>query len=545
MLKIISDENKKEIIKLISCKNNITDGLSQSNNKIVLYWITISSSFLIPIFFYSAVKSLVIISICVVISLLTIVVTAKGLIREFALKSIYKRIKSEDEEINRLYNEINSKTDLTRYYDFKRQLTDLISAPSCPHLKGKYKKYFNSITSKIKKLEIEKRFLELKQLANQKLRASEEKLTKRFVEHPLNQTKNILELNIEILTQRRRNLQEQWDDAYNKFSWWQKLNCEKPDFSELDDQIKKFERTLRKLENKHSEDYDQLRLKYEKARELSEKRINESYKKISRYLKENTDPKESVDKLLSAAILCSGLSIPFSILDDLNRADQIYDALRRVNGNFADLSNTEIFWESLWMPEESIQGLVNLTKGAYFEQLVAEDTGGKLFENFNHEDTDIITNGVEYQLKATDSVDYINSVDEDIPVIATSEVAEATGSIDSGVLNEDLTNYVELVLDGPVIDVLDTAVDSILSGLGGLGLFATIQGINHAAKKYNSGGDGVEAVFEGAGIAIVGTARSMVNTAEFVYKAVTCRPMRFIGRQGLKVLKKADQKLFE
>ena len=85
--------------------------------------------------------------------------------------------------------------------------------------------------------------------------------------------------------------------------------------------------------------------------------------------------------------------------------------------------------------------------------------------------------------------------------------------------------------------------DSILSGLEGLGLFATIRGINHAAKKYNSSGDGVEAVFEGAGIAIVGTARSMVNTGEFAYKAVTCRPMRFIGRQGLKVKKSRSKAL--
>ena len=43
----------------------------------------------------------------------------------------------------------------------------------------------------------------------------------------------------------------------------------------------------------------------------------------------------------------------------------------------------------------------------------------------------------------------------------------------------------------------DTAADAILAGLGGLGFFATIQGINHASEKYENGGDAVEAVFEG------------------------------------------------
>ncbi|MEZ5497411.1 MAG: hypothetical protein R3F25_11405 [Gammaproteobacteria bacterium] len=80
------------------------------------------------------------------------------------------------------------------------------------------------------------------------------------------------------------------------------------------------------------------------------------------------------------------------------------------------MSNSEIWWETLWMSPESHAGLVSLTKGAYFEQLVASDTGGQLHEHFNNPDTDIVLGGVEFQLKATESVTYINSVDEEIPI---------------------------------------------------------------------------------------------------------------------------------
>lgn len=89
----------------------------------------------------------------------------------------------------------------------------------------------------------------------------------------------------------------------------------------------------------------------------------------------------------------------------------------------------------------------------------------------------------------------------------------------------------------------DTAADAILAGLGGLGFFATIQGINHASEKYENGGDAVEAVFEGAGVAIEGTARALVGAAELGYNVLMSRPSRFMGRTLLKGLVKLDNKL--
>ncbi|MGB1292772.1 MAG: hypothetical protein ACPG5Z_11570, partial [Pseudoalteromonas sp.] len=87
--------------------------------------------------------------------------------------------------------------------------------------------------------------------------------------------------------------------------------------------------------------------------------------------------------------------------------------------------------------------------------------------------------------------------------------------------------------------------DAILSGVGTLGIFATLNGINHASERYNKGVDGVEAIFEGAGVAIEGTAKGLVDASEMVYKAAMSKPSRFIGRTLVKGLKKLDDKLFE
>ena len=239
------------------------------------------------------------------------------------------------------------------------------------------------------------------------------------------------------------------------------------------------------------------------------------------------------------------LSIPISIGHDFYTAHNVYDALRGVNGNFSEMSDSEIFWETLWMSDESLTGLSSLAKGAYFESLVANDTGGELFEHFNHPDTDIITDSIEMQIKATDSVSYIASVDEDISVIATTEVAEKTGAIDSGYTNEELSNSIESALGGTIIDSADTTIDAILTGAGSLGFFATINGINHAQEKFDDGMDGIEAIFEGAGVAIEGTAKGVVDASEMIYNVATSKPSKFIAGLAVKMVTKLDEKLSE
>jgi hypothetical protein len=219
----------------------------------------------------------------------------------------------------------------------------------------------------------------------------------------------------------------------------------------------------------------------------------------------------------------------------VDKAGNVYDALRTVNGNYLNMADADIWWETLFLSPLSLVGLTSLTKGAYLEQLIAADTGGELFEHFNHPGSDIVIDGVEYQIKATDSTSYINSVADDIPVISTSEVASETGALDS--------NTVDLAMGGTVVDIGDSVVDAIFAGVGGLGLFATIQGINHAVSKHKNGGDGAEAMFDGAGVAIEGTARAFVGAAELSYKALASKPSRFVGRTLLKGLGALEKKI--
>ncbi|MQX45735.1 hypothetical protein [Sinorhizobium medicae] len=163
-------------------------------------------------------------------------------------------------------------------------------------------------------------------------------------------------------------------------------------------------------------------------------------------------------------------------------------------------------------------GPISLAKGAYFEKLVEADFGGERFEHFNHPDTDIVIDGVAYQIKATDSASYVESVADDIPVIATSEVAEITRAIDGGYSDEDIEDTVELALGGTVIDFGDTAVDALLTGVGGLGLLATVRGVNHGLTMHREGADPIESIVEGAGVAVVGTMKGTVNGAEWATK---------------------------
>lgn len=364
---------------------------------------------------------------------------------------------------------------------------------------------------------------------------------------PLVKAKEQIRSSLESIQRRRDEISTQWKTAFEQFSWWNKLKYAgtTPDFSGMNQITRDLKKMDAQLTAKHSADLERLDSHFEQLKTTAFTRVMTAKSQAEKFI-DQCNSRNTIDSdLLKNALLFSALSVPVSVWADLNSAGNVYDALRGVNGNFSDMSDTEIWWETLFLSEESLTGLASLTKGAYFEQLVAGDTGGALFEHFNHPDTDIVIDSVAYQLKATDSASYVNSVDDEIPVIATSEVALQTDAIDSGFSNEEITQAVDLALGDTVIDIGDTAVDAILSGVGGLGVLATLQGINHAAEMHANGGDAVEALFEGAGVAITGTARGLVGAAEMTYNVLASRPSRFVGRLVLKGLKKLDDKMMQ
>lgn len=363
---------------------------------------------------------------------------------------------------------------------------------------------------------------------------------------PLIQAETIARETLQRLQQRRDQLSDQWDETYEKFSWWNKIKySDGPDFRKIDQAIRQLKKMHDRLLAQHAEDFTCLDKHFSELKYRAEARITTSQQQIERFIADEVTRGQENELPLRAGFMLSALSVPLSLWDDFTTAGNIYDALRSVNGNYAGMSDGEIWLETLFMSSDSLVGLTSLAKGAYFEKLVASDTGGALFEYFNNPGTDIVIDGVAYQIKATSSTTYINSVDADIPVIATSEVAERTRAIDSGFSNIELEHSLDLALGGSVVDSEDTVLDALLSGVGGLGLFATIQGINHAAEYYENGGDGVEALFAGAGVAIEGTARALVGTAELGYKVLASTPSRYIGRTLLAGLKKFDDKMMD
>ena len=469
----------------------------------------------------------------------------RNLVSDWSDLSVYREIRQESKSRYHEYSEIIVTSNIQQFEILIRKIKSCLAGKICSFLRSQYSQYLNNLTVRLEKLEHENNLRELKQCCKDIQSVNAQKIEHSSKLHPVLVVKAQLKEGLDLLETRKDELQNQWDAAYEKFSWWQKLKyATGPDFRELNEKISELKRLNTKFIAKHDKDVSRIQREYAEALRRSAKRINDSYEFAYKIIQENRNTCPSANELLQKAFLCSAFAVPASLWGDFNRADDIYDSLRKVNQNFQGMSDSEIWWETLWMPSVSLNGLESLTKGAYFEQLVADDTGGKLFEHFNHKDTDIIIDGMEMQLKATDSISYIENVDKDILVVATSEVAGKTNAIDSGYSNEELTDSVDLALGGTVVDIADTTVDTILAGLGGLGLFATIRGINHAAKKYNNGGDGVEAVFEGAGVAIEGTAKGLIDASELVFNVATSRPCRFVGRHIYAGLEKLDKKLF-
>jgi len=316
---------------------------------------------------------------------------------------------------------------------------------------------------------------------------------------------------------------EDFSKRRQKQSWWTKMTT--PGFDEYQHlrAINDIDQNIRLLDSK----YQHVRREYENKITSVSRRAALAKGAYREEFYKHRD--QSFDKLMMVGLLSATASVPISIALDLNKAGSVYDALRSVNSNYADLGDFDIWMQTLLMPEASLQGLTSLTKGAYFEGLVAEKYQGTLHEHFNHPGTDIYIDGLEYQIKATDSLSYIETVDLDTPVIATSEIASASRAIDSGISNFDLDADIAMALGGSLIDLSDVALDAALSGLGGVGVMATISGVAAATRKYRDTGSLVLATGSGVGATAVGVARTTVNTAELGYKVGKFSVLTVVG----------------
>jgi hypothetical protein len=532
LLKLFKARRRSEILKSIKSETELKERIHSYRSQIL------KSSFkilLIPLLaflfnlLFPTVQSFL--PYWTVLPLLLVIFFLNNLVHQVLESSICRDVLIEANNRYQVYHKLIHSSNMVQHKNFIDKLHSSLKVERCVYIRKQCNEYLDILTIHLETLEHKERLRDLKNCFKKMQTTNLQKITQMLNEHPLMRIKEQLSSTLGKLKERKKEIQEQWELAYKDFSWWNKfMQSGGPDLTRIDKDMSEITKLNSAFNCKHREDLDKLQKGHSKALSRGDHRLKYAYNDVKKRIMNDKEIGIKSDDLLQKAFLCSTFSASVSVWDDFSRAGDIYDSLRKVNQNFAGMGDTEIWWETLWMSNNSLEGLTNLTKGAYFEQLVAKDTGGTLFEHFNHEGTDIVIDGVEVQLKATDSISYIDSVDPDIPVIATSEIAEKTDAIDSGFSNEELTDSIDLALGGTVFDTVDTVADSILAGLGGLGFFATIRGIRHAADKYDKGGNGVEAIFEGAGVVIVGTAKGMVDTGELLYKTATSKPFRFVGR---------------
>ncbi|MEZ9290142.1 hypothetical protein AB4251_14410 [Vibrio lentus] len=160
----------------------------------------------------------------------------------------------------------------------------------------------------------------------------------------------------------------------------------------------------------------------------------------------------------------------------------VFDAVRRGYNELELASNDEILDYFADVNPDAMSGHISNIKGIVFEQEVVtalneQGMDAMLFEATNHAVSDIalMSDGdiaAEVQLKATDSVSYINETlaeNSDIPIIVTSEVADSfdvTSVIDSGIDNVILTDTVSETLAGEMVHSVGESVASDVASEG-------------------------------------------------------------------------------
>ncbi|NWK16574.1 hypothetical protein HX771_10630 [Vibrio parahaemolyticus] len=164
----------------------------------------------------------------------------------------------------------------------------------------------------------------------------------------------------------------------------------------------------------------------------------------------------------------------------------VFEAVQRGYNELELATNGDILEYFVGVDPDAMSGHISNIKGIVFEQevvnlLTKQGMDAMLFEATNHPVSDIalMSDGeiaAEIQLKATDSVSYINETlagNPDIPIIVTSEVADSFDSamvIDSGIDNVVLDDTVSEVLTGGIFNNVGESVtsDVVSEGLANL-----------------------------------------------------------------------------
>jgi len=201
---------------------------------------------------------------------------------------------------------------------------------------------------------------------------------------------------------------------------------------------------------------------------------------------------------LAVSIVTAGLINGQYYLDE-ERFSMVIGAMQRANPELESMTLSQIGDHLSNLSPEQLQGVVNNTKGVYHEMLYVDavkaeglETEAVLHSEINNPGSDVVfsKDGEVYdevQLKATDSVSYINEHFEKYPnieVVATEEVAlKIDGVESSGFSNSTLEQDVSIGLEHLIsnADSSETATETISSAVSdetiGLGPISIVTGL--------------------------------------------------------------------
>ncbi len=187
-----------------------------------------------------------------------------------------------------------------------------------------------------------------------------------------------------------------------------------------------------------------------------------------------------------------------SISIDNAQANAIFDAAREANSHFEYMTNDRIVSYCQGLDEAELNGMVSLVNGRYFENIVAEATGGTLFESKNHPDTDMVLNGTEISIKSNDAT--ADSISE----------FETISPQNLGMNDAELYDRTAEVMDGDIID----ATDAIISGTVGLGSMAMLQAAGKTLDEWEKLSEYEKTNMRAAWYGTKATARAATNTVK-------------------------------
>lgn len=201
---------------------------------------------------------------------------------------------------------------------------------------------------------------------------------------------------------------------------------------------------------------------------------------------------------LAVSIVTAGLISDKHYLDE-ERFGMVVDAMQRANPELASMTPAQIGGYLSNFTPEQLQGVVNNTKGVYHEMLYVDSVNSAGLENeaalhsdINNPGSDVVFSSDgeiynEVQIKATDSVSYVNEHFEKYPnidVVATEEVASKINGVESSgfsnsILEQDVsTGFEQLISNDDTSDAVTETVSSAVTDEAiGLGPISIITGL--------------------------------------------------------------------